>query len=83
MRIIRPHHPLFGLSVPIIKMSELKRKRFYIIQLPDESNTLMPIHWVDEGNTPLPEVPAGLPVLSLESVRQLIFILNGLKASDT
>lgn len=83
LRIIRPHHPLFGLRVPVIKMSEHKEKRYYIIQLPDKSNTLIPIHWADEGNTPLPEVPTGLPVLSLDSVRQLIFILNSLKASDT
>jgi hypothetical protein len=34
------------------------------------------------GNTPLPEVPTGLPVLSLDTVRQLIFILNSLKAIE-
>jgi len=81
VRIIRPHHPLFGLRVPVIKLWEHKEKRYYIIQLPDKSNTRIPLHWVDEGNTPLPEVPTGLPILSLDSVRQLIFILNSLKAS--
>jgi len=37
----------FGLRVPVIKLSEHKEKRYYVIQLPDKSNTLIPIHWAD------------------------------------
>jgi hypothetical protein len=39
VRIIRPHHPLFGKTVSLVKIWEHKKKRYYVIELPDKSHT--------------------------------------------
>jgi len=76
VRIIYPHHPLFGRMVPLIKLWEHKKKHYYVIQLPDESHTRIPLFWADDGKTPLPEPPSDLTVLTATSVRTLIILMR-------
>jgi hypothetical protein len=53
VRIIRPHHPLFGQWVSVVRLWEHKKKRYYIIELPDKSHTRIPLYWADNGKFPL------------------------------
>jgi hypothetical protein len=85
IRIIRPHHPLFGKSVPLVKIWEHKNKRYYVIELPDKSHTRIPLHWADQGKIPLPQSPSGGPAFTVEAVRELFSLMSTLanKASKT
>jgi hypothetical protein len=76
VRIIRPHHPLFGKTLPLIKIWEHKKKRYYVIELPDKSHTRIPLHWADQGKTPLPEHLSGQPVFTVHSIRELISLIT-------
>jgi len=64
-----------------VKVWEHKKKRYYVIQLPDKSNTRIPLHWADQGKTPLPELTVEQPVFTLDSIRELILLIRSLKAS--
>jgi hypothetical protein len=79
VRIIRPHHPLYGKTVPVVKIWEHKKKRYYVIELPDKSNTRIPLDWADEGKIPLPENPSSQPVFTVQSIREIISFINILK----
>jgi hypothetical protein len=79
VRIIRPHHPLYGQSVTLVKIWQHKKRRYYVIELPDNSHTRIPLSWADDGNTPLPQVPPNLPFLTIDSIRQLSCLLANLK----
>jgi hypothetical protein len=85
VRIIRPYHPLFGKTVNLVKIWEHKKKRYYVIELPDKSHTRIPLHWADEGKTPLPEIPSNQPFFTVHSIRDLISLITTLdnKASKT
>ena len=85
VRIIRPHHPLFGKTVKLVKIWEHKKKRYYVIELPDKSHTRIPLDWADEGKTPLPKISSNQPVLTINSFRELISLIAALdnKASKT
>lgn len=79
VRIIRPHHPLFGKNFPLVRTWKFKRRRFYIIQLPDKSHIQIPVHWADEGKTPLPENICEQPVFRVDSIRELVVVITTLK----
>jgi hypothetical protein len=79
VRIIRPHHPLYGQSVSLVKIWQHKNQRYYVIELPDKSHTRIPLFWADDGNTPLPPVPPNLPFLTIDSIRLLNCLLANLK----
>ncbi len=79
VRIIRPHHPLFGKTVNLVKIWEHKKKRYYVIELPDKSHTRIPLHWADEGKTPLPEIPSNQPFFTVDSIRNLISLITTLE----
>jgi hypothetical protein len=67
--------------VPLVKLWEHKKKRYYVIELPDKSHTRIPLDWADEGKTPLSEVSSHQPVLTTTSVKELIVLIERLKAS--
>jgi len=79
VRIIRPHHPLYGKTVSLVKIWQHKKKRYYVIELPDKSHTRIPLYWADDGNTPLHQIPHNLPFLTIDSIRQLIGLVTTLK----
>ena len=85
VRIIRPNHPLFGQSFPIVQIWKNKKKRFYLIELPDKSHTRIPLDWADEGKCPISKISSNQPVLSASSLRELIDLLTifGNKVSKT
>ena len=76
VRIIRPHHPLYGKTFPLVRKWKHKKIRFYIIQLPDRRHIQVPAHWTDDGITPLHEKFPDFPVLTVDSIRELIYLLN-------
>ena len=65
--------------MPLVKIWQHNKKRYYVIELPDKSHTRIPIHWADDGNTTLPEVPLNLSFLTIDSVRQLNSLITTLK----
>ena len=67
--------------VPLVKLWEHKKKHYYVIQLPDKSHTRIPLDWADEGKTPLPEVSSHQPVFTTTSIKELIALIERLKAS--
>jgi len=69
--------------VPLVKLWEHKKKRYYVIQLPDKSHTRIPLDWADEGKMSLPEVSSDLPVLNASSIKELIILIKRLKASNS
>lgn len=75
VRIIRPHHPLFGKTVNLVKIWEHKKKRYYVIELPDKSHTRIPLDWADQGNSPLPESLSSEHVFTVQSIREITFII--------
>jgi hypothetical protein len=82
VRIIRPHHPLFGQWVSVVRLWEHKKKRYYIIELPDKSHTRIPLYWADNGKFPLvknayPEQP----FFTAKCIQNLISIILVLKDS--
>jgi hypothetical protein len=79
VRIIRPNHPLFGKTFPLVRIWKHKKSRFYIIQFPDKSHIQIPTEWADDGKTPLPESMATQPVLTVLSIKQLILLITTLK----
>ncbi len=79
VRIIRPHHPLFGKTVKLVKIWEHKKKRYYVIELPDKSHTRIPLDWADEGITKLPQIPPNQPVFTIHSIRELISLITTLE----
>jgi hypothetical protein len=81
LRIVRPHHPLFGQTVLLIKVWRHQKKRYYIIELPDKTHSRIPFHWADDGKLPLPQVSSDLPVLTADSIRELILLIERLKTS--
>jgi hypothetical protein len=83
VRIIRPHHPLFGQTVPLVKLWEHKKRRYYVIQLPDQSHTRIPLHWADDGKGPLPEISSKLPALTIPAIKALISIMERLRALNS
>jgi hypothetical protein len=62
-------------------MWENRRKRFYVIELPDRSHTRIPLHWADDVKAPLPEIPLDMPVLTVRAVRELSSVITIVKAS--
>jgi len=76
VRIIRPHHPLYGQSLKVVRRWKNKQVQFYIIKLPDRKHIQIPIHWTDDGTTPLPENLPDYPVLTADSIRELICLLK-------
>lgn len=78
VRIIRPHHPLFGKTVPLVKLWEHKKRRYYVIELPDQSHTRIPLHWADEGKGPLPKISSNPPYLNIQAIKELISLLERL-----
>jgi hypothetical protein len=76
VRIIRPHHPLYGQSFQLVRTWKNKQVKFYIIQLPDRKHIQIPIHWTDDGTTPLPENLPDYPVLTADSIRDIIYLLK-------
>jgi hypothetical protein len=80
VRIIRPHHPLFGKTLPLVKLWEHKKRRYYVIELLDQSHARIPLHWADEGRGPLPEISSNLPVLTSEAIKELIFLVEKVRA---
>ena len=85
MRIIRPNHPLFGKSFPIVQIWKNQKKHFYLIELPDKSHTRIPRDWADEGKCPISKIPSDQPVFSASSIRELIHLVTtfGNKVSKT
>jgi hypothetical protein len=95
VRIIRPHHPLFGKTFPLVRRwkhkknrfyiiqfpdkSKHKKNRFYIIQFPDKSHIQIPTDWADDGKTPLPNSMATQPVFTVISIKRLILLITTLK----
>ena len=79
MRITRAHHPLFGKVVPLVKIWNHSNKRYYVIELPDKSHTRIPLDWADEGEGPLPQIVSSLPCLTVEAIRDLIFLATTLE----
>jgi hypothetical protein len=79
VRIIRPHHPLYGKTFPLVRTWKHKKSRFYIIQLPDKSHIRIPIDWADDGKTPLPKSFATQPVFTVFSIKKLILLITTLK----
>ena len=79
VRIIRPHHPLFGKAFPLVRTWKHKKSRFYIIQFPDKSHIQIPIEWADDGKTPLPKSMATQPVFTVFSIKKLILLITTLK----
>ncbi len=60
-------------------MWKQKKKEYYIIELPDKSNTKIPLNWADEGNTPLPKNECCKNTLTANSVKELIFLITNIK----
>jgi hypothetical protein len=58
---------------------EHKKKRYYVIELPDKSNTRIPLDWADEGKIPLPENPSSQPVFTVQSIRDIISFIRTLE----
>lgn len=58
---------------------EHKKKRYYVIELPDKSNTRIPLDWADKGKTPLPENPSSKQVLTVQSVREIASLIHTIK----
>ena len=79
VRIIRPHHPLFGKTVNLVKIWEHKKKGYYVIELPDKSHTRIPLYWADEGKTPLTEIPSNQPFFTVHSIRELLSLITTLE----
>ena len=79
VRIIRPHHPLYGKTVPLVKIWEHKKKRYYVIELPDKSHTRIPLDWADQGKMPLPENPSSKQVFTVQSVREISALIRTLE----
>ena len=79
VRIVRPHHPLFGKTVNLVKIWEHKKKRYYVIELPDKSHTRIPLDWADHGNAPLPESLSSEQVFTVQSVKEITFIIHTLE----
>jgi hypothetical protein len=79
VRIIRPHHPLFGKTFPLVRRWKHKKNRFYIIQFPDKSHIQIPTDWADDGKTPLPNSMATQPVFTVISIKRLILLITTLK----
>lgn len=63
----------------LVKIWEHKKKRYYVIELPDKSHTRIPLDWTDQGNTPLPENLSSEQVFTVQSVREIAFIIRTLK----
>ena len=79
VRIIRPHHPLFGKAFPLVRRWKHKKSRFYIIQMPDKSHIQIPIEWADDAKSPLAQYTVAQPVFTDNSIKELIFIITTLK----
>ena len=65
--------------MPLVKIWQHKKKRYYVIELPDKSHTRIPIHWADDGITTLFEIPLNLPFLTIDSIRQLNSLITTLE----
>ena len=76
VRIIRPYHPLYGQIIPLVKIWEHKKKRYYVIELPDKSHTRIPLDWADQGKAPLPEPPSSKPIFTVRAIREIISFIN-------
>jgi hypothetical protein len=81
VRIIRPHHPLFGQWVSVVRFWEHKKKRYYVVELPDKSHTRIPLHFADNGKFPLPDVPPDQPFFTVKCIRRLISLIPALQNS--
>jgi hypothetical protein len=79
VRIIRPHHPLYGKIFPVVRTSGYKRKRYYILELPDKSHLQIPMEWACEKDIPLPQPILAQPVCTVESLRVVLSLLRTLK----
>ena len=79
VRIIRPHHPFFGKTVNLVKIWQHRKKRYYVIELPDKSHTRIPLDWADQGKTPLPKSPSSKQVFTVQSVREITFLIRTLE----
>ena len=76
VRIIRPHHPLFGQLVNIVKIWEHKKKRYYVVELPDKSHTRIPLHWADDGKSSIAEPPICDQPFTVQSIREITFLIH-------
>jgi hypothetical protein len=53
-----------------------KQIQFYIIELPDRKHIQIPLHWTDDGTTPLPENLPEYPFLTAAAIRELVYLLK-------
>jgi len=78
VRIVRPHHPLRGMVVPLVRLWEGKGTRFFVVELPDGGHCRLPASWVDDGVSEPETLPTTSRVLSMEAARELSRVLAGL-----
>lgn len=74
VNITRRHHPLKGVSVQV-----LKGGKDLIVRLRDGSTTRLPRCWTDADGVPESSTPQLSLLLSVESLRELICLLDALK----
>jgi hypothetical protein len=79
IRIIRPHHPLYGKIFPVLETSGYKKKRYYILELPDQSHLQIPREWTCHKDIPQPHPIAEQPVCTVKSLQAMLLILKSLK----
>jgi hypothetical protein len=79
VKIIRPHHPLYGQIFPVLETSGYKDKRYYILELPEHSPLRIPVEWTCHKDLPMPQATPEQPVCTVKSLQAVLSILTSLK----
>lgn len=75
VNITRLHHPLVGLRLEVL----MEAGEHIVVRLPDGSPMRIPRGWTDADGTAAGTRPAGTGVLSVDSLRELFRVLDGLR----
>jgi len=66
VRIVAPHHPLNGHSLPVLRRVRKSGEPHVVVGLPSGQSQLIPLRWTDA--LPLSVAPA-CPIFSVTSIR--------------
>ena len=80
MRVTRRHHPLRDRELEVLIE---QGKALLVVRLPDGSAMRIPRAWTDADGRTVPEEPSVTGVYTPESLRELIGLVDALRARPT
>jgi hypothetical protein len=78
VKVTRRHHPLYNQELEVLNAD----KQVLVVRLADGSPMKMPRSWTDADGAGLTQEPTFLSVFTIESLRELLNLIEALRNRD-